>query len=72
MLIPGAEDTVNDGAKETSETSDQDDEQLVGSDIEVLSRGGHHDADIICDSNDEATDEARDQSNKGYSSISSL
>ena len=26
MLIPGAEDTVNDGAKETSETSDQDDE----------------------------------------------
>ena len=72
MLVPGAEDTVNDGAKETPETTNQDDEQLVWSDIEVLGGGRHHDSDIIGQANDEAADKARDQSNERYSSISSL
>ena len=71
-LLPGTEDTVNDRAKETTETSDQDDQKLVGSEIEVMRRGKHQDSEIIRHSNDEATDKAGDQSNKGDSSISSL
>ena len=71
-LQTGAEDTVNQGAQEPTETSDQDDQQLVRSDIEVLRGGRHHDSDIIRHADDEATDEAGDEPNKSYSSVSSL
>ena len=58
LELPGTQDTVDDGAKETTETTDHDDQQLVGSDIEVPRGGKHQDPEIISHPYDKATNKA--------------